>query len=210
MSNSNTEMRGAARGSGRLRQLLVWLLALGIAAFTIWMLQAELHWFEKQHAAIVDLRRAKSGDRVRIAGTVSFVDANERMIFVQDESAGLQLRFGRTRMFPKAGDRIELQTIVLRSMDPQQGLSSMQFAAADVQSVQRGSLLLPEPMQLADLATTNDARNARRVQTQGVVRNATRNGDRLRLELAESNEQVVVTVLNASRLHPNALIDARL
>ena len=210
MSKSNTDIGSVTHGSRRLRRVAVCVVALSAVTLALWALSQEFHWFETQHTAISELRRAKAGDRVRIAAAITFIDRAQRTIYIQDSSAGLQLPIALPRVLPKLGDHVELRTVVLRPMDLQLGFASMQFAPAEIQSSARGSLPPAEPVALADLAASNDARNARRIKTQGIVRAAARNGDRLTLELADGNEQVRVVVLDASQLDPQRLIDARL
>ncbi len=208
MSNNNTESRRATH-SGILGRVIAFVLAVGVLAFALWVLSGGAQRFETQRTAIGDLRRAKLGDRVRMTATITLVDSQQQAMFVQDPSGGLRLPLGATRMVPRPGDRVDLDAVVARPVDVQLGLSSIEFRDVKIDSLQRGLLPNPEPMQLADLIATNDARNGRRVETQGVVRDAIRNGDRLILELAENGEQVAVTVLNADTLDPKPIIDAR-
>ena len=178
-----------------------------VTAALVWPLLATSSWFSKEQLTINDLKRLKVGDTAELSGVVTFIDPMKRAFYFQDEQAGI--RVDHARELPEVGRRITLRAQIAKAYEEETGLRSVRLVDPQVRS--HSGAELPEAAQipLAGLLRGNVQREGRRLQTSGVVRFARLGGNRLTLELGDAGQRISVTVLNASGVRPESLIDLR-
>ena len=197
----------------RQRHTLLLLVALAVVAGVLGLrpLLGLGDWFARDagHVAISDLKHIHAGSPVSLDGVVTLVDRDTRQIYLQDASAALRLTAAAQADLPSAGQRIVVNARVRTGYDSQLGLRSVELDDVAIKSRSTGALPAPEVIEFASLQSSMGAHEARRVETQAVVRTAHRNGDEIHLELSDGLNDMSVTAMNAARVNAQTLIDAR-
>ncbi len=163
--------------------------------------------FSGERLALNDLKRLRRGDPVELAGSVIFVDRAAHSFYMQDEVSGL--RISASDPLPEVGQRVRIRAIVAREYDARVGLRSVTLDDVEILERRRGELPEPQVVAIADLLRGTQRIEGRRVQTGGVVRAAKREQDRLVLELGDAGQRMTVTVLDASNVDLDTLLDSR-
>jgi diguanylate cyclase (GGDEF)-like protein len=131
---------------------------------------------------------AVSPQPVRITGTVTYIDPEWQLMFIQDESAGLYIRVPTTtRLSPS--DRLEITGIPTTAG----GIANPQFRVL-------GKGELPSPRQLTGTEVVNNAAISDWVECTGVVRAGSWRDGRLTLTLEQDGTRFMARVLNWPRI----------
>ncbi|HEX7473946.1 MAG TPA: lamin tail domain-containing protein [Candidatus Limnocylindrales bacterium] len=143
------------------------------------------------------------GVPVRVAGTVTaagrLVDANGRVVVIQDATAAIAVRLPTGTATPRVGVRLRVDGRVGRSY------GAPRIAATVATGVGTGTSILP----LAIRAAPGTAHEWRLVRVQGIVVDVRRLGDRWRAEIAVGAVRVLVSGLPGARVPASALIEGR-
>jgi PAS domain S-box-containing protein len=164
----------------------------------------------KPGLTIDELKKQGAGSVVRVAGVVTFANRETGDLIFQDHTAGMHVRMASGPGLPHVGDRIALRAQVTNEYKAQIGHDSVRLTHIVSEVLGQAALPQPQPMNIPDLFHSTDLLNAKRVEISGIVRAATRSGDRVDLELGDGGDVIPVTVLGADRTNVEALIDGRL
>jgi PAS domain S-box-containing protein len=190
------------------KNLGIGLVVLGlVSAALVWPLIATSSWFTQEQLTINDLKRLKVGDTAEVSGVVTFIDPLKQAFYFQDEDAGIRVE--HVGQMPEVGRRTTVRAKIATPYDEGVGLRSVRLTDSEVRSHAGAEVLDSPEIALADLLRGNAQREGRRLRTSGVVRFAQLSADRLTLELGDAGQRMTVTVLNASGVKPESLIDLR-
>ncbi len=185
-------------------------LLVAICALAAWLVfNAPGDPLAERAFKINDLRSAKAGSTVDFAGVVTFSDPATRVFYVQDETAGLRLSLDGADPVPLALERIRVHARVAHEYRSQVGLRSVELQQVQISRVGHAELPAPENVRIAELLEGNSLREARRIETEGIVRDVRRNGAELILELGDGGQRATVHIFNASGIQSQAIIDTR-
>ena len=166
--------------------------------------------FADRDSKINHLRSAKVGETVEFSGVVTFSDPATRMLYIQDETAALRLALDGNDVVPIAKDRVHVRARLAHEYDSQLGLRSVELENVQVTRVGTADLPSPEVLSILDVLDGNPTREARLIETQGIVRDARRIGAELVMELGDGGQQATVHVYGASTITPASIIDSRI
>jgi PAS domain S-box-containing protein len=127
--------------------------------------------------------------------------------YFQDEQAGLRIE--HARQMPEIGRRVTVRAQIATAYEEGAGLRSVRLFDPQLTSHAGLERLDAPEVPLSDLLRGSAQREGRRLRTSGVVRFARLAGDRLTLELGDAGQRMTVTILNASGIKPESLIDLR-
>jgi len=174
-------------------------LLISLVVVTFWGISAFAEDKRPSVTPIKDLaRHAVDGSPAALAGTVTFVDQRNRLMYVQDDTAAIAVEFQvRDRVAP--GDRVHLSGVAF-------GFAAARPHAAAYRVSGRGPL--PAPVPLAERDLTTSGADDRFVQVRGVVRRAHRRNDAFHVHLASGNARIEAVVATVDRAFLEALVDA--
>jgi signal transduction histidine kinase/ActR/RegA family two-component response regulator len=194
-----------------------WLWAAALTASTClalnlgWRVIAKVDSAEAKpaHAAISDLARARTGSRVDLSGTITFVDAQDRVAYLQDSTGALALTVPDSAVLPVAGEAVGVRARLAEHGAASGGLHAIVLTQVSIEI--RGTPGLPRPVdvQLDDLFLASNTYEDQLIETDVVVRAASRQGSSLQLEIS-GREAVPVHLLNAGSLDAESLVDAKI
>jgi hypothetical protein len=186
------------------------VLAIVCAALAWRLMSGANDSFADRDSKINHLRSAKLGKVVEFSGVVTFSDPATRMLYIQDETAALRLALDGSDVVPTAKDRVHVRAQLAHEYEGQLGLRSVELEQVQVTRVGTAELPAPEVLRIPDLLEGNSLREARLIETQGIVRDARRIGAELVMELGDGGQQATVHVYGASTITPASIIDARI
>jgi len=157
---------------------------------------------EAQQIRELTVGEANRGYPLRLRAVVTYFDAVDSDFFVEDATAGIWVNdvAMASRHF-EVGDLLEIEGV---SEDPNFApeVGKPRFRVL-------GRAPLPPPRKVDFDALISTREDSQWIELEGVVRNATRNGKSLTLELGDGGGLASIYVLDASGLNAARLIDAR-
>jgi PAS domain S-box-containing protein len=156
-----------------------------------------------------DLKRVGAGNRVHIAGVVTFADPDHRFFYLQDQTAGIRIEAEASALAPDIGDAVDIHALVRTAYGTEVTHRSVGLADVRMERVRHAALPPGDSRSVPDLFNDGLAREGLRVETSGIIRALRNDGASLLLELADNGKRIPVRVLNGSQLSRDALLDAR-
>jgi signal transduction histidine kinase/ActR/RegA family two-component response regulator len=158
-------------------------------------------------SAIGNLAGLDAGTRVELYGTVTYVDVQGRVCYLQDGTGALAIEAPDGGVLPVTGDTVRVTARVAR--DANSGPGDMHLREVAFERRGHSGLPPPERVQLDDFFLASNTDENRLIETDAVIRAAHREGRSMRLEI-NAREAVPVTIADAGLLDADALVDARI
>jgi signal transduction histidine kinase/CheY-like chemotaxis protein len=161
------------------------------------------------NVAISNLGRLRAGSRVELAGVVTFVDNQSRVVSFQDSTGALALTAAATDALPATGDAIRVQARLASRGADDDGIGAVQLTEVSLET--RGERGLPRPVQvqLDDFFLASNTYQNQLIETEAVVRAAHRKGSSLQLEIS-ARGPLQVDIVDAGALDAQSLVDAKI
>ncbi len=163
----------------------------------------------KSATAISTLAGLRTDSPVELAGIITFVDAQNRVAYVQDSTGALALTVPATAVLPPAGTAVSVRARLAANGIGNGGLHGTALTGVSIAT--RGNPGLPRAVkvQLDDFFLASNTYQDQFIETEAVVRAASRQGSSLKLEIS-AREAVPVYLLDAGSLDARSLVDARI
>jgi PAS domain S-box-containing protein len=154
---------------------------------------------------VVDVRRltpreARRSYPVRLRGVVTYYDPEWHNLFIQDDSGGIYVELKSHESIPQMGQLIELEG----TSDP----GKFRPIVANGQIRVLGTGALPTPFRVKNLEIEAARDDCQWIEVKGVIRQATRELQFVRLEISAGGKNLDVRVRNFPNANASALVDA--
>jgi PAS domain S-box-containing protein len=189
------------------RYLLAVIVALAMAAISLLAWGMASGWMRGE-LTIQDLKRLRAGNEVALRGIVTFSDSVTERFYLQDSTGAIRIQSSKPEEVPKPGDELVVRGKVHSEYIASVGIKSVELGELQIKKVGTGRIPDPEPRTMASLFFDAALGEFVRVETDGIVRSAVREGRRLILEIGQEGFRMPVTILSAEDADPNALVDA--
>jgi PAS domain S-box-containing protein len=159
---------------------------------------------------IHDLKRLRIGNPAVLSGVVTFSDDETRRFYLQDDTGALRIQLRNQDPLPERGDRVTISGTLDSEYVASLGMKSVQFAALKVKTTGKELLPAAERRGIVSLFFDTAMSEFVRVETEGIVRAVSKQGDRLLMEVGQDGYTMPVVVLDAADAQPDYLLDARI
>jgi PAS domain S-box-containing protein len=147
------------------------------------------------------LEQAKLGYPVHLQAVVTYFNAGERDLFVQDSSAGIWVNIGPTKLSLRSGQQVELEGVSeFKDFAPQIGNPRLRIL---------GEGKMPQPRRVSFESMVSSREDSQWVEAEGVVHSASSANGYLNLDLVMEGGRLKARIPNFWQPVPTRLVDAR-
>lgn len=175
--------------------LLLAAAAVGFASFQVYRREGKL-FFSVHLTNVNDSRALRLGSPVRLRGVVTYHDSGSHAVYLQDSTGALKVSASDDLRL-QAGQRVEVEGTTAGKYDEAIGYENLDIANGRIEVLGSSELPAPEAVSLRAFLTGRD--QAVRVEVQGVVHSAEKQGDGLLLDLTADGQHLSTTIDGAGR-----------
>jgi signal transduction histidine kinase/DNA-binding response OmpR family regulator len=178
--------------------------SVGFASMQIVRKEGKL-FFSVPLISVNDLKAVKGGSPVRLRGVVTYYDSDFHVVYLQDSTNALKVS-APDNLGLRPGQRVEVEGKTAGKYDDENGFENLAIVNQKINVLGSSELPAPEAVSLSDFLT--GGHQAARVEVQGVVHSAQKQGKGLLLDLAADGQHLLATIETAGSADPNFIIDA--
>jgi PAS domain S-box-containing protein len=156
---------------------------------------------QAQQVRQITLEQAKLGYPVHLQAVVTYFNAAEQDLFVQDSSAGIWVNIGPTKLRLRPGQRVDLEGVSeFKDFAPQIGKPRLRIL---------GQGKLPKPRRVSFASMISAREDSQWVEVEGVIHSGNSRDGHLDLDLVMEGGRLKARIPNFWQPVPTRLVDAR-
>jgi PAS domain S-box-containing protein len=192
---------------------LVALAIAGASVAALLVLWSFLHGMPtewgRDEISIHDLKRLRAGNAAVLRGVVTFSNPELQRFYLQDDTGALRIQREAGDPLPMPGDEVVVSGTLSSEYVASLGMKSLQLVNLKVKATGKGAMPTAERRGIVSLFFDTALGEFVRIETEGIVRAASKEGERLLLEVGQDGYTMPIMVLDAAQAQPAALLDAR-